>query len=95
MGGMGCFMIPYIISAEITTPKYIVPLTLSASIGFIIGGLVMDLEAFFIRDWVPLTLVSYLPMMLGAVIVILVPESPRWLLSKNRMAEARQGIRSR
>ena len=46
MGGMGCYMISYVWMAENTRPKYVLFLTLIIAMGWIIGELIMVLEAY-------------------------------------------------
>ena len=94
MGGMGLFMVAYVIVLEVTTPKYIVALGTLTALGFTIGELLFVLAAYFIREWVPLQLVLHVPMLLGVALVYLfVPESVRWKVSKGRLAEARRDMK--
>jgi hypothetical protein len=47
MGGMGCYMVPYVIAAESSLPSYTVTTTLLAGFGFIVGR--QSIIFFFIR----------------------------------------------
>eukprot|EP00095_Tigriopus_kingsejongensis_P000969 maker-scaffold83_size396513-snap-gene-2.32 protein:Tk00969 transcript:maker-scaffold83_size396513-snap-gene-2.32-mRNA-1 annotation:"PREDICTED: uncharacterized protein LOC103466540" len=93
MGGMGCFMIPYVMVAENTAPHYIVPLGTLAAIGFPIGEMLFVGLAYIIRDWSTLQLVSHAPVFLGLLIYFVRPESTRWLLANGKIAQARADIR--
>ena len=93
MGGIGLFMVPYVIMLENTTPEYIVPLGTVTSLGSTFGSLVVVIAAYFIRDWVPLMLSLHIPMFAGFILYFFVPESPRWLITKGRLAEARKTCR--
>ena len=55
---------------------------LIVGIGFIVGELVLALEAYLIRDWITLQLVAYLPMLILMGLYFILPESTRWLIAK-------------
>ena len=55
---------------------------LLVGIGFIVGELVLALEAYLIRDWITLQLVAYLPMLILMGLYFILPESTRWLIAK-------------
>lgn len=93
MGGMGLFMISYVMILENTTPKYIVALGTITAVGFTMGELLFVLAAYLIRDWVTLQLVLHVPMLIGVILFFVVPESVRWMISKGRIAEARHAIK--
>ena len=44
MGGIGCYMVSYVIAAETTLPSYKIITTTLVGIGFIFGELVLALE---------------------------------------------------
>ena len=54
-----------------------------------LGGL-----AYAMRDWRDLMLYSSIPSVLSFVLIWLIPESPRWLLSRGRIEEAEVIVRS-
>ena len=63
------------------------------SMGWPIGELILAMEAYFLRDHRTLQLVSHAPMFLLIIVIALgIPESTRWLISKNRHEEARKQI---
>ena len=54
---------------------------------------VLALEAYIIRDWRTLTVISILPTLMVLLIFRSIPESPRWLLSQGRVKEAEAIVR--
>ena len=95
MGGMGCYMVPAVIAAETTLPTHKIITTTVPGIAFILGELIFTFQAYFIRDWLTLQLVAFLPMLLLLGLYFLVPESTRWLLAKGRIEEAKENIQKR
>lgn len=53
----------------------------------------LALEAYIIRDWRTLTVISILPTLMVLLIFKSIPESPRWLLSQGRVKEAEAIVR--
>ena len=64
MGGMGCYMVPAVISAEATLPRHKIITTTVPAMAFPVGELILAFEAYLFRDWITLQLVAFLPMML-------------------------------
>ena len=64
MGGMGCYMVPAVISAEATLPKHKIITTTVPAMAFPVGELILAFEAYLFRDWITLQLVAFLPMLL-------------------------------
>ncbi|XP_055954670.1 organic cation transporter protein-like [Patella vulgata] len=62
-------------------------------LAWVIGLFILGLLAYFIRDWKNLTLATSVPTILLFSYWWLLPESPRWLLSKGRYKEAEEIIR--
>lgn len=92
IGGMGCYLVPYVIVVESTTPKNTLLVTSIFGTGFIVGEIILGLEAYFVRDWFDLQLVAYMPMIASLLVWFLVPESGRWLVAENRMDEAKEVV---
>ncbi|XP_068187730.1 organic cation/carnitine transporter 2-like [Antennarius striatus] len=67
--------------------------SLAVNLGFSIGYMVLPLCAYFLRDWKNLLFVVSLPGLAFIPIWWLIPESPRWLLSLGRVAEAEAIVR--
>ena len=95
MGGMGCYMVPAVIAAEATLPTHKIITTTVPGIAFILGELIFAFQAYFIRDWLTLQLVAFLPMLLLLGLYFLVPESTRWLIANDRLDEAKKNIQKR
>jgi len=61
-------------------------------IPYAIGGALLGLTAYFVRDYVTLQLCLSCAVLVQIPIWFFVPESPRWLISKNRQEEAKKLI---
>ncbi|KAK6169202.1 hypothetical protein SNE40_020298 [Patella caerulea] len=88
-----CFLTAYVIGMELVGPskrKYAGNFIMLA---WATGLFLLGLLAYFIRDWKNLTLVTSVPNILFVSFWWLLPESPRWLLSKGRYKEAEEIIR--
>ena len=57
-----------------------------------IGGLLVGLAAWFVRDWQALQLLLHVPIV-GLLALGLVPESPRWLVANGHVDRAIKVIR--
>ncbi|QQP40977.1 Uncharacterized protein FKW44_015212, partial [Caligus rogercresseyi] len=92
MGGIGCFMVCFVLVVEYVSLEYTLLIGVSIEIPFAIGELILGLEAYFVRDWVSLQLVAYTPLIALLGLWFIIPESPRWLLSAGKEEEARKVI---
>ncbi|XP_013192615.2 carcinine transporter-like [Amyelois transitella] len=86
MGWDNCMMIMYLLSLEYVAPKY---RTLSANLPFAIfftSTLVtLPWIALACNNWRTFALVTSIPLGLTLLTPLIIPESPRWLLSKGRL----------
>ena len=89
IGGIGCFMVTFVICVEYVGSKYTMLTGIAIEIPFALGEFVLGFEAYFIRDWFTLQIVAYAPLALLFGLWFLVPESPRWLLAKGKVEEAK------
>ncbi|KAK6169655.1 hypothetical protein SNE40_020657 [Patella caerulea] len=89
---MSCFLISYVIGMEFVGPSKRKLASNGFMFSWVIGLFMLGLLAFFIRDWKNLTLVTTVPNILFISYWWLLPESPRWLLSKGRYKEAEEII---
>ena len=88
--GLAFYMSIYVLIMEMVAPKKRVVAGTCANLGYVFGMLVLLLLAYFFRYWKSLQLALSVPLITVAVAYIwLMPESPRWLLSKGRHLEAK------
>ncbi|XP_059083500.1 solute carrier family 22 member 1-like [Tigriopus californicus] len=92
MGGVGSFICGYVIVVELVTPRYSIQMNMLISIGFAIGSIIVTTLSFLIREWQYLQLAIHAPLIILMSYGFLVPESPRWLISKGRHREAKRII---
>ncbi|XP_064643372.1 organic cation transporter protein-like [Lineus longissimus] len=78
---------------EMVGPSKRVYAALLAAISFAVGGMLLTPLAFFYRNWRHLTLATVAPSVLLIPYWWLIPESPRWLLSRGRNEEAEKILR--
>merc|ERR1719322_309551 len=81
MGGMGCFMVTFVLAVEYVGFKYTMLIGIVIEIPFALGEVLLGIEAIYIRDWYTLQLVAYLPWAILLGLWFIIPESPRWLIA--------------
>lgn len=94
IGGIGCFMITFVLCVEYVGAKYTMIIGIAIEIPFALGELLLGLEAFYIRDWYSLQLVAYTPLITLLVLWFVIPESPRWLIAVGRVEEALEIVKT-
>ena len=62
MGGMGCFMVSFVLAVEHVGYKFTMLVGIAIEIPFALGQAVLGIEAFIFRDWRILQIVSHLPL---------------------------------
>jgi MFS family permease len=77
--------------AEITTPTVRGMLSATGSLCVILGVFIVFLLGLFFQ-WRVIALYSCLLPLAALVLLFLVPESPHWLIRKNRAAEAEKNL---
>ncbi|CAG0917982.1 unnamed protein product [Notodromas monacha] len=88
IGEKGIFMSSYVLLMELIGPNRRTLIGQVVQIFFAAGGIFVSGVAYFIRGWLPLQLVLH---GVGAVFLVyywILPESPRFLMSKGRVKEA-------
>ena len=85
MGCAGCFGAPFILVIEYSGKAFTTYIGIAIAIPFSLGMVLFGIEAYYIRDWQTLQLVSLAPwLILIPILWKTVPESPRWLISMKR-----------
>lgn len=89
---MGSFMIPFVLGTELVGKSKRSITGLGINIPYALGYMALAGIAYFIRDWrhlVIATTVPYIPLLL---LMICIPESARWLLSRGKKEKAKKII---
>ena len=88
IGSIGLYVVVFVMAVEHCGEKFTTFVGIGVNIGFTLGEMLLALEAYYIRDWVTLQISSSIPwVVLVPLIWILLPESPRWLISKERLVK--------
>lgn len=93
MGGIGCFMVCFVLVVEHVGYKFTMLVGIAIEIPFALGEAILGVEAYAIRDWGTLQIVAYLPLLALLGLWWLVPESPRWLIGSGQLDKAKEVIR--
>lgn len=89
----GVFLVAYVIAMEMVGPTYRLFAGVVIMMFFSVGYVLTALFAYFITDWRWLQIALTLPGILFMCYYWIIPESTRWLLSKNRKEEAMTNIK--
>ncbi|XP_071112650.1 organic cation transporter protein-like [Haliotis cracherodii] len=89
----GLFMSAFVIGMELVGPSKRVIAGIVIELFWCLGLFILGAVAYGIRNWQHLQLVLSVPPVLMLFMWWFIPESPRWLLSRGRDAEAEQIIR--
>ncbi|XP_043236316.1 organic cation transporter protein-like [Amphibalanus amphitrite] len=87
--GIGMYTTGFVMSMELVGEQWRALLGITYCLPVSCGFITMGGMAYLVRDWRLLQLALSLPGLLFVSFYWLVPESPRWLLSKGRVSEAR------
>ncbi|XP_055550102.1 carcinine transporter [Wyeomyia smithii] len=82
------YQIPFIIALELVGPNYRSFVTVMTCTFYTFGLMMLAGVTYLVRDWVELTLYTSVPFLLYFLYLIIMPESPRWLLMKGKLEEA-------
>ncbi|XP_050360806.1 carcinine transporter-like [Nymphalis io] len=84
-----CMMMTYLLVLEYVAPKYRTLIAnLPFAIFYTIGATSLPWIALACGHWKTISLATSIPMALAILAPFIIPESPRWLLSKGRIDEA-------
>lgn len=90
----GVFECGFVLVTEIVAPELRTPFGIMTQFPFGVGASLLPLVAYFIKDWKSLQLAISIPCCLLILFYWTIPESPRWLVSKNRIKEALDILKS-
>lgn len=90
----GVFECGFVLVTEIVAPELRTPFGIMTQFPFGVGASLLPLVAYFIKDWKSLQLAISVPCCLLIIFYWTIPESPRWLVSKNRIKEALEILKS-
>merc|ERR1712156_1043843 len=90
----GVFECGFVLVTEIVAPELRTPFGIMTQFPFGVGASLLPLVAYFIKDWTSLQLAISVPCCLLIIFYWTIPESPRWLVSKNRIKEALEILKS-
>ncbi|XP_055342894.1 carcinine transporter-like isoform X2 [Paramacrobiotus metropolitanus] len=79
--------IPFTLAMEIITPKYRASFAAAASISYNLGAIIVVGIAYWIQNWREFALATCVPLSYVFIYWCFMPESPRWLLTRKRIAE--------
>ncbi|XP_052820404.1 organic cation transporter protein-like [Mya arenaria] len=86
--GQNTFLPVFSMAMELVGPSYRVAAGIIVELFWCVGLFILCLLAYFVRSATNLTLVAGVPMILVFLYIWLIPESPRWLISKGKNKEA-------
>ncbi|XP_057677082.1 solute carrier family 22 member 4-like isoform X1 [Corythoichthys intestinalis] len=89
LGNISMYMSCYVLGTEILTGSArVVYTSTGVCLGFALGYMTLPLFAYYLRSWKTLLLAIGLPGLFFVPLWWILPESPMWLLSQGRVAEA-------
>ncbi|XP_038059997.1 organic cation transporter protein-like [Patiria miniata] len=92
-GGLGAYLVAYVLVAEFVGPSKRVLVGISIQFFFATGLTILPLLAFLIRTWRFLQLCISVPIALYFLLYFYMPESARWQMSKGKFRPAEKTLR--
>ncbi|KAM3958184.1 organic cation transporter 1 [Aphomia sociella] len=88
------YQLPFVLALELMPPPRRTYTGIVVGMLFASGMCLLALLAFFFRDWFYLSLATTIPFVFLYGYYWLIPESPRWLVGRGRIAEAEKVLRN-
>ena len=63
MGGIGCFMVSFVLAVEHVGARFTALIGVAIEIPFALGQVVLGVEAYLLRDWRVIQVVAHLPLL--------------------------------
>lgn len=87
LGVVGTFFAPFTLIIELVEPKYRTLVGIGLDIPFAIGEASVGILAWLIPNWRYFQYITSIPIFLLLLIHFVIPESPRWLITKRKYQE--------
>ncbi|XP_075222780.1 organic cation transporter 1-like isoform X2 [Lycorma delicatula] len=82
------YQVSFILALELMGPRYRTMVGMMMTICFALSMSLLAILGYILRDWASLSLATSVPFVILFSYYWIIPESPRWLLSKNKIDEA-------
>lgn len=86
---VGLFVVPFVATVELVGFKYSALCSVLINLPFVAGELLLVGISWFFRDFRIMLRVAFVPALAITGLWFFLPESPRWLISQNRIDEAK------
>ncbi|OQV24294.1 Carcinine [Hypsibius exemplaris] len=83
------YSLPFILALEIVGPEHRATVSVLCSITYSLGNIGLAGIAYLVRDWQALALYTSAPLSVVGLAWVFIPESPRWLIARGRVEEAK------
>ncbi|XP_028249745.1 solute carrier family 22 member 5-like [Parambassis ranga] len=95
LGQIACYIVMFVLGSEILIgSSRVLFSSLGLPIAYVFGMLLLPCTAYLVSSWRQLALIMAVPGLACFPLWRLIPESPRWLVSRGRMQEADHLLRS-
>jgi len=91
---IGIFEVNFTFVFEFAGGKWSTIVGMGMEYSWVAGWLILAVLGYLVRSWRNLMVMISVPSVLAVLLVWLVPESPRWLISKGRLEEAESILRA-
>lgn len=82
------YQVSFILALELMGPNYRTMVGMVICVSFALSEALLAILSYYFRDWFHLSLATSVPFVLLFSYFWILPESPRWLISRNRIEEA-------